>query len=265
MPRAAVRCNVRAVTAPAETAAADGTLGHGLEYADEGKNYYEWLADSFAPALRAASTAPGARRSVVEHGAGTGALSRLLLARGASRMILTEPDPALAAMLARTYAGRTDVEVAPGTLESYLERVGPGAADAVVSSNVLEHVVDDGACLRAMFALLRPGGILALYVPARPELYGEFDREVGHQRRYRRGELRDKVERAGFVIQTLKYRNLVGTAGWFLMGRFLKKRAVGKGSVRIYDRLIFPVSRFVEDLVAPPYGLNLLCLATKAA
>jgi SAM-dependent methyltransferase len=238
-------------------------LGHGLEYADEGKNYYEWLADSFAPALKAAGAGP--QRRVVEHGAGTGALSRLLLARDVGPMVLTEPDPALATLLARAYAGRADVEVAPGTLEAYLERVGPSAADAVVSSNVLEHVVDDEACLRAMWALLRPGGVLALYVPARPELYGEFDREVGHQRRYRRGELRRKVERAGFTIGTLKYRNLVGTAAWLLMGRFLKRRAVGKGSVWLYDRFIFPVSRFVEDRVAPPYGLNLLCLAKKPA
>jgi SAM-dependent methyltransferase len=238
-------------------------LGHGLEYADEGRNYYEWLADSFAPQLRAATNVPAARRRVVEHGAGTGALSRLLLERGVGPMALTEPDPALADLLKATYANRPDVEVAPGTLEAYLEHMGPGTADAIVSSNVLEHVVDDQACLQAMWTLLRPGGVLHLYVPARPELYGQFDREVGHQRRYRRGELRRKVEGAGFEIHTLKYRNLIGTAGWFLMGRLLNKRGVGKGSVWFYDRVIFPTSRFVEDLVPPPYGLNLLCLATK--
>ena len=250
-------------TAAAASTDASSKLGHGLDYAEDGKNYYEWLADSFAPHLRAATSAPGARRRVVEHGAGTGALSRLLLARGAGPLALTEPDPALAQMLMAAYAGRTDVEVAPGTLEAYLERVGPGAADAIVSSNVLEHVVDDEACLRAMWTLLRPGGVLNLYVPARPELYGRFDRQVGHQRRDRPGELRQKVEAAGFEIQTLKYRNLVGTAGWFLLGRLLNQRAVGKGSVWIHDRLIFPISRFIEDLVPPPYGLNLLCLATK--
>jgi SAM-dependent methyltransferase len=245
--------------------AADEELGHGLEYADEGKNYYEWLADSFAAPLRQALQQPGAVGRVVEHGAGTGALSRLLLDRGAGPMALTEPDPKLSARLAVTFGGRPDVEVAPGTLEEYLARVGPGSADAIVSSNVLEHVVEDEACLAAMWSLLRPGGVLALYVPARPELYGAFDREVGHQRRYRRSELRRKVEAARFEIETLKYRNLVGTLGWLLMGRLLKKRAVGKGSVWLYDRVVFPVSRFVEDRVPPPYGLNLLCVARRPA
>src|SRR2546430_2262195 len=119
---------------------------------------------------------------------------------------LTEPDPKLAAMLLTSFADHPAVEVAHTTLEGFLEREGPGAADAIVSSNVLEHVVDDRACLGAMRALLRPGGVLALYVPARPELYGEFDREVGHQRRYRCVELRQKVEGAGFELATLKYR-----------------------------------------------------------
>jgi SAM-dependent methyltransferase len=246
---------------PASSDAAE--LDHGLVYADEGKNYYEWLADSFAPHLKRALRGPQAKGRVVEHGAGTGALSRLLLARGVGPLALTEPDPKLAATLKATFGDRPEIEVAHATLEAYLERVGAGSADAIVSSNVLEHVVDDEACLRAMWSLLRPGGLLALYVPARPELYGAFDREVGHQRRYRRGELREKLGRAGFEISVLKYRNIVGTAGWFLMGRLLKRRAVGKGSVWLYDRLIFPVSRVLEDLVAPPYGLNLLCLATR--
>lgn len=246
-----------------EPSSSSPELGHGLEYADEGKNYYEWLGDSFAPVLRQAVSEPGARRRVVEHGSGTGALSRLLLARGVGPLTLTEPDPKLSSMLASAFAGRDDVRVAPGTLEGHLEAAGAESADAIVSSNVLEHVVDDEACLAAMWSLLRPGGVLALYVPARPELYGAFDREVGHQRRYRRRELRAKLERANFQIETLKYRNLVGTAGWFVMGRFLNKRAVGKGSVWIYDRIVFPVTRFVEDRVPLPYGLNLLCVARR--
>lgn len=238
-------------------------LDHGLVYADEGKNYYEWQADSFALHLREATSAPAARHCVIEHGSGTGALSRLLLERGVTPLVLTEPDQKLAALLRAAFAERADAQVAEGTLEDLLQRNGPSCADGIVSSNVLEHVVDDRACLAAMAALLRPGGVLALYVPARPELYGEFDRLVGHQRRYRRRELRQRLEEAGFAISVLKYRNLVGTAPWFLLGRLLKKRAVGKGSVWLHDRFIFPISRFLEDRIAPPYGLNLLCLARK--
>jgi len=244
--------------------AADSTeLGHGLEYAEGGKNYYEWLADTFAGPLTSATAEHGAKKRVIEHGAGTGALSQLLLDRGVGPMALTEPDPKLVAILQPRFAGRDGVEVVDATLEQYLERMGPSCADGVVSSNVLEHIVDDEACLRAMWSLLRPGGTLALYVPARPELYGDFDREVGHQRRYRRPELRAKLERARFEPTTLSYRNIVGAIGWLVLGRFLKNRGVGEGSVWLHDRLVFPIARFVEDRVPLPYGLNLLCIARK--
>jgi SAM-dependent methyltransferase len=243
--------------------AAPVKLGHGLEFADEGRNYYEWLADTFALYLHQATTAAGAKNRIVEHGAGTGALSQLLLDRNVGPMVLTEPDDALVELLRPKFAGRANAEIVHGTLEQYLDRTGPGSVDAVVSSNVLEHVVDDEACLGAMWSLLRRGGTLALYVPARPELYGEFDRAVGHQRRYRRRDLRAKLERARFETKMLAYRNLVGALGWLALGRFLKNPSVGKSSVWVYDRIVFPVSRFVEDKFAPPYGSNLLCIAEK--
>ena len=244
-------------------AAAPPKLGHGLEFTDEGGNYYEWLADTFATYLRSATSGPGAKNRIVEHGAGTGALSQLLLDRNVGRMVLTEPDGALVDLLRPKFAGRAHAEVEHSTLEQYLERMGSGSVDAIVSSNVLEHVVDDEACLGAMWSLLRPGGTLALYVPARPELYGDFDRAVGHQRRYRRRDLRAKLDRARFETKFLAYRNLVGALGWLALGRFLKNPGVGKSSVWVHDRIVFPVSRFVEDRFAPPYGSNLLCIATK--
>jgi SAM-dependent methyltransferase len=229
-------------------------LGHGLDYVEEGRNDYAWLAESFAPYLR---------RKVVEHGAGNGMLSTALLARGVTPMVLTEPDPNLASMLRTRFQMRNDVEVFEGPLESYWASTGPGHIDGIVSSNVLEHVVDDVACLRVMWSLLRPGGILAVYVPARPELYGEFDREVGHHRRYRLEELRNKLQSANFNVEHISYRNLVGAFAWWLSGRVLKKRSIGQSSVRIYDKVVFPVSRFLEDRFPPPYGLNLLVIAQK--
>jgi SAM-dependent methyltransferase len=238
-------------------------LGHGLDFAEEAGNYYDWLADTFAAHLQKASSAPGSKNRIIEHGAGTGALSELLLARHVGRMVLTEPDGALVDLLRPKFAGCSDAEIVHGTLEQYLEQMGPGSADAIVSCNVLEHVVDDEACLSAMWKLLRPGGTLALYVPARPELYGEFDRAVGHQRRYRRRDLRAKVERARFETTLLTYRNMIGALGWLAFGRLFKKSGVGKGSAWVHDNIVFPVSRFVEDRFAPIYGSNLLCIARK--
>ena len=230
-------------------------LGFGLDCVADGMNYYAWLASVFQPYLSG---------KVVEHGAGTGALSLALLKSTNHSVVLTEPTPNLVELLRRKFASHARAEVFGGTIEQYLAREGEGSAAAVISSNVLEHIGDDIACLRAIHRLVKKDGVLGLYVPARPELFGTVDSAVGHERRYRRSELRRKLEIAGFRVEDLRYRNVLSGLAWFVTGRILKKSDVGEGNIKLYDRVIFPVCRFVEDLVPPPWGQNLLAIARKA-
>ena len=71
------------------------------------------------------------------------------------------------------------------------------SVDAIVSANLLEHVPDDELALREAARILRPGGIAALVVPAGPRTYDYYDRFLGHERRYARGELARKCRGAG--------------------------------------------------------------------
>ncbi len=76
------------------------------------------------------------------------------------------------------------------------------SAGAIVSANVLEHVADDVAALREMHRMLRPGGARApSSCPAGPGLYDYYDRFLGHERRYARGELAAKGREAGLRVR----------------------------------------------------------------
>jgi SAM-dependent methyltransferase len=75
-----------------------------------------------------------------------------------------------------------------------------GVLDAVVSANLLEHVPDDRRALREMVRVLRPGARAVLVVPAGPDTYDYYDRFLGHERRYARGELAAKCRDAGLEI-----------------------------------------------------------------
>ena len=66
-------------------------------------------------------------------------------------------------------------------------------------------------------------GILALLVPAHPMLYGEFDRAVGHFRRYKKRELREVLQRAGFGLRELRFFSMAATLPWLFNGRLLKR------------------------------------------
>lgn len=234
----------------------EAELPYGMHNRDTVANYFAWQADLFKH---------HARGTIVDHGSGTGGLANALLDAGyGQRVVAVEPDPQLSAVLRERFAGEPRASVTQGTLEQYLEQHGPQSVDTIVSSNVIEHIADDEACLRTMFELLRPGAAVGLYVPARPELYGSLDRAVGHHRRYTKSELRRKLARSGFQVQCVQYRNLVAVLPWIVTGQILKLERVGDGSLKLYDRVVLPVCRRLEELVPPPYGLNLLAIAVRA-
>jgi SAM-dependent methyltransferase len=78
--------------------------------------------------------------------------------------------------------------------------IADGTVDAVVSANLLEHVPDDTGALREFARVLRPGGRTAIVVPAGPSTYDYYDRFLGHERRYARGEIARKGRDAGFDV-----------------------------------------------------------------
>jgi SAM-dependent methyltransferase len=75
------------------------------------------------------------------------------------------------------------------------------AFDVVICSEVLEHVQDDEALLGQLAGALAPGGLLALTVPLRADLWTRVDDAVGHLRRYEPGQLAGMCRRLGLDVE----------------------------------------------------------------
>jgi SAM-dependent methyltransferase len=71
--------------------------------------------------------------------------------------------------------------------------------------DVIEHLADDARVLLDARALLQPGGMLLLTVPAHMSLWSYADEYAGHQRRYRIPEMRSKLNAAGFRVEFISY------------------------------------------------------------
>lgn len=80
-----------------------------------------------------------------------------------------------------------------------------GTMDCVVALEVIEHFADDLAVLREIHRLLRPGGVLALSVPAFMALWRSHDEMYGHHRRYSRERLLAVTRQAGFSTERCEF------------------------------------------------------------
>lgn len=203
--------------------------------------------------VRMLSVVPGARR-VLEFGAGIGTLACLWQAANGVRPECLEIDPTLRDVI----TGRG--LICHASLDSVERNV-----DLIYSSNVLEHIEDDARALRELRQHLKAGGKLAIYVPAFMCLYSELDAAIGHFRRYRRGELEQKLKAAGYEIEQANYCDSIGFFAWLwvkLRG-YGPRNALGKDrSLAIYDRFIYPASRFLDRVgFSHLFGKNLLVVA----
>jgi 2-polyprenyl-3-methyl-5-hydroxy-6-metoxy-1,4-benzoquinol methylase len=212
-----------------------------------------WMFEQYAEAVGP---------NVAEVGAGIGTFSERLLAGGAEDLLLIEPDPECAAALRARFGSDRRVEVSgdevPGStaLAAHAD-----ALDLIVCQNVLEHIDDDAAAVAEMAAALRPGGRLALLVPADPRLYGALDLAYGHRRRYTRDRVDHVLGEAGLVVERLEPFNLLGVPGWWASNR-LRRTGIDRRALRVYEAVL-PAARRVEEATNPQFGLSLVALGRR--
>ncbi len=153
-----------------------------------------------------------------------------------------------------------------------------GTFDRIIASEVMEHIPDDLAALTELVRVLRPGGVIAITIPAQlPEkvcwmLSDEYyapKAEGGHVRIYSEGEMKAKMTGAGLAPTDSHRAHALHTPYWWL------KCAVGPRNddfplVKLYNKVLVwdiaerpAVTRITEQVLNPVLGKSLVVYATK--
>jgi SAM-dependent methyltransferase len=231
-------------TGPASGSNLENHLG-----GEDAKNYRRYEFDLVSP---------WCGRSMLEIGSGLGEFSEQFDGR-LDRLVVSDNDAYCMEQLRARYEGRSDVDVLEVALPGPVPLVEP--VDTVVAMNVLEHIEQDVDALRSLAAVTVPGGRVIVWVPGYQQLYGDFDRQVGHVRRYTPSTLSASVSAAGLEIEMCKPVNFLGGLAWWLAVRKGRASYPNRKLVHLYDRTVIPATRLIERIVTPPFGQTVLCVA----
>src|SRR3954468_18672697 len=230
--------------------------GKDLEAMSFAVKYHRWLLGEFSQFIG---------KRVVEVGAGTGSFSEMLLEMDPDSLSLVEPSEMFEQLEKNVAANgnKTVIDLYNSIFEDVAEKITASKPDTIIYVNVLEHVEDDERELALIHRSLVDGGRCLIFVPAMRSLFSEFDRDIGHFRRYQKRELETKAGNAGFKVIKSQYFDFAGILPWFVKYRLLRSRTMGGGAVSAYDDLVVPVMSRVESLMKPPIGKNVLMVAEK--
>jgi SAM-dependent methyltransferase len=206
---------------------------------------------------------PFIRGDVLEVGAGIGETTRHLCDGLQRSWLCLEPDARLAARLVASLdtlrlVPRPEVRVA-----TVADLAGTERFDTILYIDVLEHIADDREEIRRASQLLNRGGSLIVLSPAFPLLFSEFDKSVGHHRRYTRRSLAALFP-SSLHRRRLFYVDCVGFAASLANRVLLRQSLPTAEQLDVWSRIMIPASRALDPVLGMLFGRSVVAIYERS-
>lgn len=205
---------------------------------------------------------PPAGASILEVGCGTGHNFEMLSTFG--EVDAVELDESARSMAEKRLGRR----VLPDPLPE-LNGVEDGAYDFICAFDVIEHILDDRHAVAAIAGKLKPGGKLAMTVPAHSWMWSQHDVINHHKRRYSKRSLKALIKGSPLRLEAIGYLNSILfpiAVGQRLTSKLLNRQGNGLAlpprALNSALERIFTAERHLIGRVPFPTGLSLYAVAS---
>tara|TARA_B110000240_G_scaffold63867_1_gene72770 strand:- start:297 stop:980 length:684 start_codon:yes stop_codon:yes gene_type:complete len=191
----------------------------------------------------------------LEVGAGQGGLTNLYK-KFTKDITLIEPDNKLFQFLRKKFR-KKNIKIKNQTIDKIKFKY-----QTIIYFDVLEHIKSDLKEVKIASKKLKKNGNLIFNVPAHQLFYNEFDKAVGHFKRYNKKDFKDIEKKTDLKIEKLIYYDSIGLLFLILNKVFKLKETNLKNKIYFWNMLI-PLSKIIDKLTFNKFGKSLLCVFKK--
>lgn len=199
---------------------------------------------------------------VLEVGAGIGNTTAAMHDGTAHRWICLEPDLCNAKRLKKFLVDQLrfkETHVIAGTVDTLAKHP---TFDCILYMDVLEHIHDDRDQVQTAAQLVRQGGHIIILSPAHQRLFSEFDKSIGHLRRYNKQSLGSLMP-SGWIQVRLAYLDSIGALLSFGNALGLRQAMPSPWQIAVWDRFCIPISRIMDSVLREKCGKSILAVWRK--
>ena len=169
---------------------------------------------------------------------------------------IIEPEKKLFKFLKKKYS-KNKIKVKNQTIKDVKKKY-----DTIIYYDVLEHIENDLNETKEAKKKLTKNGYLIFSVPAYQSFYSDFDKSVGHFKRYNKQDFVKLEKKTGLKIEKLAYYDSVGFLFLVMNKLFCLKQTNLKNKIYLWN-LLMPISKLIDFLTFNKFGKSLLCVFRK--
>ena len=217
--------------------------GFELEYFDNSNNFRKYQLNLIKKFLK---------NNTAEVGPGRGGFVNYYK-KYCKFLYLIEPDRKLCGLLKQKYLNKK-ITIKNSTINKVQTKF-----DTIMYFDVLEHIQNDLKEVLSAKKRLKKNGYLIFSVPAFQIFFNNFDKSVGHYKRYNKEDFKIIASKTNLKIEKMLYYDSFGLILIIFSKIFnISNKNLGK-NIKIWNFFI-PFSKILDFLTFNKFGKSLLCV-----